>query len=209
MSAIVQQLPRLVRAARVALRDGGVREFREALALFLYCRQSLTLMTIDLSAGYTPRPVDPRAEIRPAGPEDLARLRATPEGRRTEFFRDRIDGAEGWVAYWEGAPAHVAWVYTERMPTRFVRLGAGEAELRFGYTLPAFRGLSLYGATNAAMTADLARRGYRRVWGVVVDHGPAFRLGLELALKRIGFERVRGMTYLRVCGVQIRPHLSL
>lgn len=206
MAAVVQRLPSLIRSARVALREGGLREFWEALSLFLFCRQNVTLMTIDL-AGYTPPPLDPRAEIRRATPDDLARLRATSEGGRVEFHRDRIDGAEGWVAYWEGQPAHIAWIYTSR--TRFVRLKPGEAELRFAYTLPPFRGLSLYGATNAAMAADLTRRGYHRVWGVVVDHGAAFRLGLEMALRRIGFTKASTFTHLRVFGIQIRPHLSL
>jgi hypothetical protein len=47
------------------------------------------------------------------------------------------------------------------------------------------------------------------VWGVVVDHGAAFRLGLEMALRRVGFTKASNFTHLRVCGIQIRPYVLL
>lgn len=204
-----RSLSRMVRSAGLIVRNGGVRGLREMIGPFLFCRQRVDLFIIELSGGYSAPPLDPRVQIRRARPEDLAALRASPEGARSEFYRDRIDGAELWVALWEGQLAHIASVYDSSLPTRFVRLKPGEAELRFGYTCREFRNRGLYGATNAVMAADLARRGYQRVYGVVVDHGPAFRLGLEMALRRIGFRLVRRLTHLRVLGVQIRPHVAL
>ena len=138
----------------------------------------------------------------------MACFRATPEGSRIEFYRDDIDGAEPFVAYWEGQPAHIAWLYDSALSNRLVRLTGGEAELRYAYTLREYRGLGLYGATNAFMAAELSRRGYSRVYGVIVEHNRAFRVGLELALLRVGFRRVRTLTHLRVMGIQLRPYLS-
>lgn len=200
---------RMMRSARRLLQDGGLQGFREALGPFLFCRQRVSLLAIDLRAGYTAPPLDPRAEIRRATPSDLARFRQTPEGTRSECYRDQIDGAEPFVAWWEGQPAHIAWIYDHTIPNRFVRLVPQEAELKHAYTFEAFRGHGLYGITNAVMAEELARRGYQRVYGHVVDHGAAFRLGLEMALMRVGFRRVSTFFNVRVLGVQIRPRLSL
>ena len=204
-----QHVTRLVRAVSVMARKGGLRSVRDGLTTFLFCSQRIDHFVLDLSSGYTAPSLDPRVEIRRATPEDLAQIRAMPEGNGSDFYRDVIDGAEPFVALWEGHYAHIAWIYDSTMPTRFIRLQPGEAELRYGYTCDGFRGRGLYGATNAVMVADLARRGYRKVYGHVVDHGTAFRLGLGLALRRIGFCQVRTMTHVRILGVQIRPRLSL
>lgn len=202
-------LGRMARSARVRFEGGGWAGFADALRSFLWTRQQVTILAIETSNGYAPPPLDPRVEIRPARPEDLTRLRAIADGRRAEFHRDRIDGAEPFVALWEGELAHIGWIYDSRLRTRFVLLQPGEAEVRDAFTLEAFRGRGLYALTNAVMAAELARRGYRRVFGVVVGHSPAFRLGLELSLLRVGFRRVRTAPHLRVLGVQLRPHVSL
>lgn len=190
-------------------REGGISSFGEALGVFLFCRQRVDVFAIELSKGYSAPQLDPHIEIRQARPEDLVQLRSLPEGNLTEFYRDRIDEAEPWVALWEGCLAHIAWIYDCTCPTRFIRLKPGAAELRFAYTCEEFRNRGLYGATNAVMAAELAKRGYHCVYGVVVDHGAAFRLGLGLALRRVGFRHVSTLTHLRILGVQVRPHLSL
>ncbi len=200
---------RVVRSARMLFQKGGFQGLREALGPFLFCRQRISMFAIDLRIGYTAPPYDPQADIRRARPDDLAAFRRTAEGGRSEFYRDQIDGAEPYVAWWNGQPAHIAWIYDSAIPNRFVRLLPVEAELKYAYTFEAFRGRGLYGTTNAVMAQELARRGYQRVYGHVVDHGAAFRLGLEMALMRVGFRRVSTFSNVRVLGVQIRPRLSL
>ncbi|HEU5323575.1 MAG TPA: hypothetical protein VFX28_22410 [Methylomirabilota bacterium] len=208
-AGVIGYLGRMARSAKVRLDEGGVAGFADALRAFLWTRERLTILAIDLSAGYAAPALDPRIEVRAATAEDLDRLRALPEGGRTEFHRDRIDGAEPWVALWEGQLAHIAWIYDSGRRTRFLRLRPGEAEVRDAFTLEPFRGRGLYPLTNAVMAAELARRGYQRVFGLVAAHGAAFRLGLELALMRVGFRRVATVLHWRVLGVQLRPHLSL
>lgn len=202
-------LGRMVRSASVLFKNGGVSGFAKSLRPFLWTWEEVTILSVDTSVGYAPPVLDPRVQIRPARPEDLASLRATDEGHRTEFYRDQIDGAEPFVALWEAQLAHIAWIYDSRLRTRFVRLKPGEAEVRDAFTLKAFRGLGLYGLTNAVMVAELARRGYKRIYGVIVAHSPAFRLGLKFALVRVGFRPARTVRHLRLLGVQLRPHLSL
>lgn len=200
---------RIARSVRVLLREEGLPGLVKGIGNFLFCKERMELYAVDLSKGFRAPPLDPRVEIRPAEPRDLEQLRATPEGGQTEFHRDQIDGAEPWVALWEGRLAHIGWIYDSPIPTRFTRLRKGEAELRFAYTLEEFRGRGLYATTNAVMAEELAQRGYRRAYGIVIDYGTAFRLGLGLALRHVGFERVRNLIHLRVCGIQLRPYLSL
>lgn len=203
------RLLRRLRALRVLFREGGLRTFLGAFRPFLFCSQRIEVFALDLSHGYDAPRLDPRAEIRKGTPEDLVRFRALPEGHRSEFYRDEIDGAEPFVAFWDGKPAHIAWMYDSAHPTQFIRLKPGEAVMGYGYTCKDFRGRGLYGATSAVMAAELSRRGYQRAYGYVIEDSLAFRLGLEWAVCRIGFRKVGTLRYLRVLGTQLRPHLSL
>jgi hypothetical protein len=200
---------RIIRSLRRLVEQRGLAAIHDLVGPLSYQRQRIGLFALDVSPGYAPPPLDPRVEIRAATPQDLAALRASPEGERSEFYRDRLDGAEPWVALWEGQPVHICWAYDHARPSPLVRLRPGEVELRFAYTLTAFRGRRLYGMTNAVMAADLARRGCSRVWGVVVDHDPTFRRGRERALTGAGFRLMARTTYLRVLGIQLRPRLSV
>lgn len=200
---------RMAQILRILLRQGDVRNLRGSLKTFLFCYQRVAVLAVDLTPDYHAPSLGPHIEIRQARLEDMARLRALPEGNRIEFYRDAIEGAEPWVALWDGHPAHIAWVYDSTLRTRFVRLKKREAELRFGYTLTDFRGRGLYGLTNAVMAADLARRSYIRAYGYIIEDSPAFRLGLELAVRRFGFRHVRTVRHLRMLGMQLLPHLSL
>src|SRR5687768_3349924 len=117
-----RSLHRMARSAGLIWRNGGVQALRELIGPFLYCRQRVDLFAIELSTGYSAPALDPRVEVRQARPQDLAAFRVSPEGTRNEFCRDGIDGAEPWVALWEGRLAHIAWIYDSTKPTRFVRL---------------------------------------------------------------------------------------
>ncbi len=199
----------MLRSARVLFREGGLTQLLGALRVFFFCSQRVEVFAADLSLGYQAPRVDQRVQVREATPQDLAYLRTTAEGHRSEFYRDEIDEAEPFVALWQGQPAHIAWVYNGSHRVRFLRLGPGEALLAHGYTRQAFRGHGLYGVTAGWIATELARRGYQRAYGYVIEDSPAFRLGLEWAVQRFGFRKVSTLRYLRVLGVQLRPHLGL
>lgn len=205
----MNRLTPMLRSARVLLQEGGLSRVLGALRVFLFCSQRVEVFAAELPEGYQGPRLDPRVEIRRATADDLASLRATAEGHRSEFYRDQIDGAEPFVALWQGQPAHIAWVYNGSHRARFVRLGPGQALLAHGYTREAFRGYGLYGVTAGWIAAELARRGYQRAYGYVIEDSRAFRLGLEWAIRRFGFRKVSTLRHLRVFGIQLRPHLGL
>jgi hypothetical protein len=204
----VGRLLRRLRSAAIQLQSGRREEFVDALRAFAWTNQRVHLYAADLSGGYALPRLDPRAEIRAGTRADLERFRARPEGGRTEFHRDEIDGAEPFVAFWEGEPAHIAWVYDHTRPARFVKLSAGEAELGYGYTLQAHRRRGLYPLTAGVMAAELARRGYRRLYGHIFVHSAAYAMGLDWAVRRVGFHKIGSVQHLRVLGVQLRPYLA-
>jgi len=201
-------LLRRVRSAVRHLRTGQREELKDSVRAFLWTRQEVRIYSADLAAGYPKPALDPRAEIHAGTPEDLARFRALPECARTEFYRDEIDGAEPFVAYWDGEPAHIAWVYDHTRPARFVKLGPGEAELGYGYTLQAHRRRGFYPLTAGVMAAELAGRGFRRLYGHIFVYSAAYAMGLEWAVRRAHFHKTGTVEYLRVLGVQLRPHLA-
>jgi GNAT superfamily N-acetyltransferase len=99
----------------------------------------------------------------------------------SEFFCDRVDGARWfYLGRWEGAVAHILWVYEPADRTPLMRLGPGEVEIRRVYTLREHRGRRIFTAALGAVLADLRRLGVRTVYAhVEVDNRASARAFLD------------------------------
>lgn len=154
----------------------------------------------------------------PARPLEARRLDASPldvrrgtlEGLRA--YRDRhaaelvpaelcVDEAEGVSWFYVGVVgddiATIAWIYGPGDPNRFVRLDAGEVEIKSVYTFARHRGRRLFSALLRAVLLDLDRHGIRRVYAHVArENDASWR-----AFARAGFRPDGVVTFRKVLGV--------
>lgn len=107
---------------------------------------------------------------------DHRRLAAWRRGRTdlpTEFFQDEIDGVTTCAVVRAGpGPAGLIWLYRPGDYSRFFRLAAGEAELNYGYVLPAHRRRGIFVALLTFACGQLGRAGYRTAWAAVHAGNP-------------------------------------
>jgi lipid II:glycine glycyltransferase (peptidoglycan interpeptide bridge formation enzyme)/ribosomal protein S18 acetylase RimI-like enzyme len=112
--------------------------------------------------------------VREATADELAALRAEDRTLPLEFYLDRLrPGVRPFVAWWDGQPAHISWVYPPGERTSDMRLRKDEAEIRSSVTLPAFRGRGLYQAVIAAIARELRASGVERLYAHVLEENAA------------------------------------
>jgi len=129
-----------------------------------------------------------------AGPpalENLKRLRDATPGLPVEFYRDEIDGIDRcFLACIDGRPAAIAWAYEHTKPGHFLRMNAGDAEIRSVYSLAEFRGRGLAKAVVAAGSDSLLRGSFQNVYAVIDSRNePSLK-----AFQFTGFVRVGELT---------------
>jgi ribosomal protein S18 acetylase RimI-like enzyme len=129
----------------------------------------------------------------------------TWRGARTdlpvEFFQDQIHGVETCsVAHVDGNPVGLIWIYRPGDYSRFFHLGPGEAELNYGYVLPANRRRGLFQALLRAACLHLRDAGFRAVWAAVhAGNGPS--LG---AFRSAGFRDVSSVRHFLLYRPRVR-----
>jgi hypothetical protein len=199
------EVERVMRLREALLRIGyrwRTRGLRGVLSLVrdnLYWTQKLRRFRVDLDAW--------RPSVSP--PESLAvRAGLLPElismrshGRRlpAEFHVDELHDARAfYVGMWNGELAHISWVFTHESRNELLRLQRGEVEIRYSYTLPAFRGRRVYRSAIEQILAELQRGGTRVVYAHVAhDNAPPLR-----ALVACGFSAVEDVVWWRCLGMR-------
>lgn len=98
-----------------------------------------------------------------------------------------------------GVIQHVSWVYYEKDPNRIVKLGPGQAEIKYCLTIPEFRGRGIYPRVLKTIVSRLAEQEIRRVFICVKADNHASLRGVEKA----GFTQVDRVRLIKVMGVQL------
>ena len=123
-----------------------------------------------------------------------------------EFMCHRCDGVSDFFMVKNGGVVqHISWIYYRRDPNRTVRLGKGDAEVKYALTLPAFRGKGLYPATLNSIASFLARQSFSRLFVSVHHHNSSSISGIEKA----GFRRVGETRLRKMFGIQISRPFTL
>jgi ribosomal protein S18 acetylase RimI-like enzyme len=122
---------------------------------------------------------------------ELKRLRQSAPMLSAEFYRDATSGA-GWclVALVDGQPAGIAWLYDQTVPGHFLKMFAGDVELRSVYTRPEFRCRGVAKILIAKACQHLHDKGFKRVYAVVHESNePSLK-----AFRASGFQKVAAVS---------------
>lgn len=119
--------------------------------------------------------------------DQLTELRRGQAGLPFEFYRDQVDAIGSCVvAHIDGCLAGIAWNYDEASAGHFLRMGAGDAEIRSVYCLPQFRRRSVARTLIRESCLRLHAQGYQRVYAVIHRKN----LASQSAFGAVGFQKI-------------------
>jgi RimJ/RimL family protein N-acetyltransferase len=123
-----------------------------------------------------------------------------------EFQCHQYDGVKDFfIASNAEGVQHITWIYYQNDPNRFIRLGHGDAELKYALTLPLFRGQGLLPEVLKAVVRYLGQKGFKRAFTCVhIDNRPSIR-GVEKA----GFKFIDRIRLRKILGIQISKRYVL
>ena len=174
-----------------------------AVAAKVYWQGRYVRLRVDLAA-WEDRPEPPGPlTVREGTLEALRRFRDTTPDLPVQFYEDRLHGARMfYLGLWDGAIAHISWVFESGDRTPQIALVPGEVELNGAYTRKPFRGRGLLPAVERGIIRDLKARGYRTVYThVAVDNAPSLR-----GVAKAGFRPVGVLTWRWILGLSWRSY---
>jgi ribosomal protein S18 acetylase RimI-like enzyme len=105
-----------------------------------------------------------------------------------EFYCDLFKGRDTcFVAFVDGQPAHIRWVYFQGQTSKYFNLKEKEAEFPYTITLPQFRGLKISLLTAMSACKWLKDNKYERIFfSVRSDNINAIKSVERQGFKKIG-----------------------
>jgi RimJ/RimL family protein N-acetyltransferase len=125
--------------------------------------------------------------------EQLREIRQSYPKLPEEFFCDIFERAKTcFVGFVDGKLAHIMWVFFPGDGSRFFKLKEKEAEINYIFTLPEFRGLSLYPLTVKVVSHWLRENGYKKLY--VVSHDK--NVNAIKAIEKCDFRKIGEITHI-------------
>jgi hypothetical protein len=117
-----------------------------------------------------------------------------------EFSCNLYDGVtDCFVCKYDNAIAHISWIYYKQNPNRILDLQVGEAEIKYSFTLPQFRGKGIYPVTLISIQRYLKKNGFTRIFICTKEDNYSSVKGIEKA----GFTFIRKINLIKLLGVQL------
>ena len=104
----------------------------------------------------------------------------------------------------DGIICHISWVYYKGDPNRNLSLDSDEAEIKYSFTVPEYRGKGLYPETLLEIQTYLNKNGCRKVFICVNEKNHASIKGVQKA----GFGFIKKIRLMKFMGVQINRRFS-
>jgi RimJ/RimL family protein N-acetyltransferase len=196
-------------------RDGPSSFVRE-LAKKIGTLETYVAFCIDLLDEIPPAPAELPLLVRRATERDFRQFRSAPYpfARHAQFY-DRFGIDECYLAFWQGAIVHIAWVYypdqLKKHPTPFRILRPDEAAIANCVTIDEFRGKGVYPTVVRVLLENLKKQGYRRCYMYIEVDNIASQRGVS----KLGFRPVGRSWRLRLffhsdpaAGFYFRGHCS-
>ena len=191
---------RLIASILHTLRTGGVQGLIEIVRAAARHEASLVRWRLDLTHWAPSGPLPDPLDVRRGTIDELCHFRRTWRGEplTAEFLADRIDGTKWfYLGRWDGAVAHILWIYEPGTRTPLLTLGPGEIEIRRVYTMRAHRGRRIFAHALKSVLSDLREAGVEVAWAHVhVDNHASAR-----AFAAAGFVPVGTVRYTKLLGV--------
>jgi RimJ/RimL family protein N-acetyltransferase len=166
-------------------------EFGRELAKRIGTFETYGAFRFDLAEPIPPFSAGIPLSLRRATEDDFARFRTLPYPlRRHAQLHDHYGIDECYLAFSEGAIAHLAWVYypheLDKHPTPFRILRRDEAAIANCVTVREFRGKGVYPAVIRVLLENLKQQGYQYCYMYIEIHNSASVRGVS----KLGFTRV-------------------
>ena len=191
---------RMIASILHTFRRGGVQGLIEIARATARHEASLVRWRLDLAHWSPSGPLPDALDVRRGTIDELSQFRRTWRGEplTAEFLTDRIDGTKWfYLGRWDGAVAHILWIYEPGTRTPLLTLGPGEVEIRRVYTMRAHRGRRIFTHALNVVLADLRDAGVEVAWAHVrVDNDASAR-----AFAAAGFVPVGTVRYTKLLGV--------
>jgi RimJ/RimL family protein N-acetyltransferase len=136
---------------------------------------------------------------------ELITYRENTASRLWEFFCDIYDGVSDFFIFKDKAEiGHISWIYYKHHHNRILDLSKNEAEIKYSFTEPKFRGRGLYPATLVKIQKYLKDNGYRKVFICVDMENIASIKGIQ----KSGFEILSRIKIIKFMGLQLNKKYS-
>lgn len=198
---------RLASRLRARYRAEGAHGLLSILLDNLYWKH--TLLRFSIAVGGRDRVLEapPGFEGRLGTLKELIHVREAWPGPplHVEFQLDEFTNlSRFYLGLWEGAIAHISWIFDHEHPSPLMRLRPGEAEVGYSRTLRQFLGRHTYSHVLAVILDDLACQGYSRIYAhVSPDNTPSLR-----AFTSVGFQPIGTVTWLHLLGTRRVVYIS-
>lgn len=138
--------------------------------------------------------------IRKGEVSELDSLRMEMESVPWEFSCHTYDGVTDFFVGCDGSRiVSIVWIYYKDDPNRLLKLGSRDAELKYGLTLPEYRGRGLLPRILRAQSRFLRERGIRRMYACIHEQNRSSIRGTMKA----GFKLAGKCRLLKLFGVQV------
>ncbi len=94
---------------------------------------------------------------------------------------------------------HIIWIYYQNDPNRVVKLGPEHAEIKYGLTLPEFRGQGIFPHALRAIVSYLSAKKIHRIFTCVNASNRSSIRGMEKA----GFRQIGRTRLIKIMGMQL------
>ena len=186
---------RAIATAIATLRHRGWQDFGRLAIFYLRSEHRFVRYRLDLARWQRRSQLPSEFTVRRGSITELEDFRRalSPGSGGFDFYVDRTEGARWfYLGRWQGEIAHVAWIFTDRERTPYMRLPPGAVEIRRVYTPDAFRGKRLFTFALDEVLDDLRREGVRTAYAHVLPANRASsRAFLAVGFLPIGTVSVR------------------
>jgi RimJ/RimL family protein N-acetyltransferase len=183
------------------LKEYGFKEVINSIKLALFRDEPMIIYLLEISQSDKIDPgISGKTNVQKGNLKELEEINKDIEHVPWEFQCHQYDGVKDFFIASDGKEIqHIIWIYYQNDPNRLVRLGPKDAEVKYGLTLPAFRGQGIYPMVLKTLLRYLKQKGFRRVYGFVHKDNHSSMRGIEKA----GFRRVGRIRLRKVLGIQI------
>jgi hypothetical protein len=172
-----------------------------SVARFLFWRLSCVRLRLDVRDFVALENRPAQLEVRRGVLAELEAFRRKRSDLPIDFFIDRFHPTRWfYLGFWEGELAHVSWISAGDDNWRLIRLGPSEVEVRFVFTLPAYRRRGIQKHAIGDILADLKRTAIEVVYAHVVPPNVAS----YKAFTASGFRAVAMLKVWRLAGIPLR-----